>query len=136
MCYKKFVLLIIFSLFNKMFSHGTASLVIEHLHINLAALTGEERKRTSTVYIKTMDSIAEPLDYFWKALNTELEHGNISLISNVTDNHAVSTGQIVLAHLLGVEIDDPNTIAFPAYYDFLWEMEKNKKEQPLSIIKL
>ncbi len=40
-----------------------------------------------------------PLDIFRQGLEVELEHGTIFEDANVTNNHPVLTGKIVLAHL-------------------------------------
>jgi hypothetical protein len=73
-----------------------------------------------------MDSIPDGVEYFRKALQTELEHGRVNPVTNVTDDDLSLTAQIVTAHLLGVEHDeDPSKWKFfPSYYDALWYMEK------------
>ncbi len=40
-----------------------------------------------------------PLEYFRRGLEVELEHGTMFNDANVTNNHPVLTGKIVLAHL-------------------------------------
>jgi Protein of unknown function (DUF5661) len=40
-----------------------------------------------------------PLDYFRKGLEVELEHGTRFEDANITNNHPILTGKIVIAHL-------------------------------------
>ncbi|MBU1085933.1 MAG: hypothetical protein KKD05_00260 [Candidatus Omnitrophica bacterium] len=40
-----------------------------------------------------------PLDYFQKGLEVELEHGTRFEDANITNNHPILTGKIVIAHL-------------------------------------
>lgn len=90
-------------------------------------LSGQYRQDNSKIYFETMKTISDGVEYFRKALGTELEHGKINELTNVTDDDAVSTAQIVVAHLFGVEHDESpsNWKFFPGYYDALWWMEKS-----------
>lgn len=54
------------------------------------------------------------VEQFRKGMDIELEHGTITPLTNVTNDNALMTGKITLAHLL--EYSD--------YYDRLEEMEK------------
>ncbi|MBU3904735.1 MAG: hypothetical protein KJ906_01130 [Nanoarchaeota archaeon] len=54
------------------------------------------------------------VDQFRRGMNVELEHGTVDTNTNVTNDDALMTGKITLAHLN--EIRD--------YYDRLEEMEK------------
>ncbi|HEY8889703.1 MAG TPA: DUF5661 family protein [Clostridium sp.] len=58
------------------------------------------------------------IEQFRMGLNVELEHGSISLHTNVTDNDPLVTGKIALAHLN----------EFPDYYTRLEEMETVAEE--------
>jgi hypothetical protein len=93
--------------------------------INPDMLSGKYRQDHSKIYFDTMDTIVDGVEYFRKALGTELEHGQINPITNVTEDDEVSTAQIVVAHLSGVEADKPQSTwkFFPGYYDALWWME-------------
>ena len=57
------------------------------------------------------------LDEFWMGVNTELEHGIISSLTNVTDDDPIITGKIALAHLN----------EFPDYYKRLKVLEEEAK---------
>jgi hypothetical protein len=59
-------------------------------------LQEEAIKILSEVNIEGMDI---PLDDFLRGLEVELEHGTIFKDANVTNNHPLLTGKIVLAHL-------------------------------------
>ncbi len=62
-----------------------------------AKVTAREAKTIiSTVNIEKM---AIPLEAFRRGLEVELEHGTRFKDANVTNNHPVITGKIVLAHL-------------------------------------
>ena len=54
------------------------------------------------------------VDQFRRGMNVELEHGLRDPHTNVTNDDALMTGKIALAHLN----------EFPDYYDRLEEMEK------------
>ncbi len=60
------------------------------------ALTDEAKKILAAVNTEKM---AIDLDEFLNGLNVELEHGTRFKDANVTNNHPVVTGKIVLAHL-------------------------------------
>jgi hypothetical protein len=54
------------------------------------------------------------VDQFRVGLCVELEHGTVNDVSNVTNDHPLSTGKIALAHLR----------EFPDYYTRLAKMEE------------
>ncbi|MBL7206554.1 MAG: hypothetical protein ISS36_03070 [Candidatus Aenigmarchaeota archaeon] len=58
------------------------------------------------------------VDQFRRGMNVELEHGNVTPQTNVTNDDALMTGKIALAHLL----------EFPDYYDRLGKMEEEADE--------
>ena len=58
------------------------------------------------------------IDQFRRGMNVELEHGTVDPNTNVTNDDALITGKITLAHLN--EIRD--------YYDRLEKMEKEGEE--------
>ena len=49
--------------------------------------------------IVNVEGMAIPLESFRRGLEVELEHGIIFADANVTNNHPILTGKIVLAHL-------------------------------------
>ena len=49
--------------------------------------------------IVNVESMAIPLESFRRGLEVELEHGTMFADANVTNNHPILTGKIVLAHL-------------------------------------
>jgi hypothetical protein len=49
--------------------------------------------------IVNVEGMDIPLDDFRRGLEVELEHGTMFTDANVTNNHPVLTGKIVLAHL-------------------------------------
>jgi hypothetical protein len=49
--------------------------------------------------IINVEGMAIPLEEFRRGLEVELEHGTMFKDANVTNNHPVLTGKIVLAHL-------------------------------------
>jgi len=53
------------------------------------------------IILKAMDikGMDIPVDVFRDGLEVELEHGTMYLDANVTNNHPILTGKIVLAHL-------------------------------------
>lgn len=65
-----------------------------------------------------VDWAAIPLEQFRQGLAVELEHGTHDPVTNVTNDDALLTGKIALAHLK----------EFPDYYDRLAELEKNAEE--------
>lgn len=93
------------------------------------ALTGPARRASSSRSLPTMRGpLADPVAYFAKALRTELEHGSAGAAvgTDVTRDNPVATARIVAAHLFGVEAGEgpQEWKAFPAYYDFLWWIER------------
>jgi len=58
------------------------------------------------------------LNQFKRGMDVELEHGTISPETNVTDDDALMTGKIALAHLN----------EFVDYYDRLEKLEKEAEE--------
>ena len=58
------------------------------------------------------------VDQFRRGMDVELEHGKRDPSTNVTNDVALITGKIALAHLN----------EFPDYYDRLEKMEKELKE--------
>lgn len=109
------------------FSKETILQLILDMHLSPVELNGEERRTKSNFYFKTFETVKDPVQYFTKALKTEMEHGKAYPLTNVTDNDIKATAQIVAAHILGVEADEsPNEWTFfPAYYDALWWMESS-----------
>ena len=59
------------------------------------------------------------VDQFKIGMEVELEHGTIRTLTNVSNDHLLTTGKITLAHL--------NEI--PDYYTRLLKMEKEAKKQ-------
>ena len=57
------------------------------------------------------------LEQFRMGLGVELEHGLISLLTNITDDDEIMTGKLAWAHLN--EIGD--------YYTRLWQMEEEAR---------
>ncbi len=58
------------------------------------------------------------VDQFRRGMDVELEHGFEDSNTNVTDDDALTTGKIALAHLN----------EFPDYYDRLEKMEEEAEE--------
>ncbi len=58
------------------------------------------------------------LEQFRQGLAVELEHGSHDPTTNVTNNDALLTGKIALAHLK----------EYPDYYDRLAQLEKDAEE--------
>lgn len=58
------------------------------------------------------------VEQFRRGMDVELEHGSHDLQTNVTDDDALTTGKIALAHLK----------EFPDYYTRLEKMEKEADE--------
>lgn len=108
-------------------SRVAALTLMKRLGLQPSALSGPSRKRHSRHHLETMDSLADPVNYFIRALRTELEHGSINGTTNVTDDDLGATAKIVAAHLFGVEHGERPTKWkwFPGYYDHLWYMEQN-----------
>jgi hypothetical protein len=62
-----------------------------------ATVTKEEASRILSIVNTT--GMAVPLDDFQQGMEVELEHGTRYEDANVTNNHPILTGKIVLAHL-------------------------------------
>lgn len=58
------------------------------------------------------------VDQFRRGMDVELEHGLVDLQTNVTNDDAILTGKIALAHLN----------EFPDYYDRLEKMEEEAEK--------
>jgi Protein of unknown function (DUF5661) len=58
------------------------------------------------------------VEQFRKGMDVELEHGTVDLDTNVSDDDALTTGKIALAHLN----------EFPDYYTRLYEMEEEAEK--------
>ena len=104
--------------------------MMTELKVDAAELTGYNRKNDlgNTVLFDTFDTLSDPVSYFAKAMDTEMEHGKAgkAVDTNVTDDDARATAMIVVAHLKGVEHSrrPSEFITFGAYYDWLWWVEK------------
>ena len=61
------------------------------------AVTKEEARKILKIVNTTGMNI--PLEWFKHGLEVELEHGTMYKDANVTNNHPILTGMIVLAHL-------------------------------------
>lgn len=59
------------------------------------------------------------IEQFRMGLDMELEYGSYNLLTNVSNNDEIITGEIALAHLN----------EFPDYYARLQEMEKKAKQE-------
>ena len=90
-------------------------------------LEGKNRARHSTRVLPTMRTLSDPVEYFRKAMNIELEHGAVNRSTDVTHDDPHQTAKIVAAHIFGVEHGErPGTWRFfPGYYDFLMGIEKH-----------
>jgi hypothetical protein len=99
---------------------------MDHVGIKPSMLTGARRARMSRRRLRTMTELSDPYQYFAKALRTELEHGSVNQATDVTHDDPRATARIVAAHIFGVEHGERplNWRFFPAYYDYLWNMEK------------
>lgn len=115
-----------------MFKRGQVSKIVEGMGLDVAALEGSARAEGYFIDFETFVTVRDPLDYFAKAMETELEHGRAAAAvgANVTDDDPMQTAQIVLSHLCGIEFgrENPRSVKmcpkFPQYYDFLWWMER------------
>lgn len=103
-----------------------AQTLMRRVGIRPSTIAGPSRKRHSLRKLQTMDTLSDPVQYFVKALKTELEHGTANASTNITNDDLAATAKIVAAHLFGVERGERPTKWkwFPGYYDYLWEMEK------------
>lgn len=103
--------------------------LMQKIRLSPASLRGPARRAASHHAMPTMRGrLADPVAYFSKALRTELEHGRAGgQRTNVTNNTLSKTAKIALAHLRGVEYGEESSawVQFPAYYDYLWWMEKS-----------
>jgi hypothetical protein len=99
--------------------------------LNPELISGKNRARESSVFLSSMKKYADPYEYFDRAMITELEHGRINEDTNVTDDDTEATAKIVMAHLAGVEADEPKRAWKPffSYYDHLWQMEKHGRKK-------
>ena len=61
--------------------------------------TVSEEEALTILNIVTTKKLVIPLEAFQKGLEVELEHGTRFEAANVTNNHPVLTGKIVIAHL-------------------------------------
>ena len=82
----------------------------KHITLEEAELTG---KRLKIKWDKFN------VDQFKIGMEVELEHGTIRKLTNISNDHLLTTGKIALAHL--------NEI--PDYYNRLLKMEKEAKKQ-------
>jgi len=58
-----------------------------------------EEEASTILHIVNVKGMNIPLDAFRKGLEVELEHGTRFEDANVTNNHPILTGKIVIAHL-------------------------------------
>jgi hypothetical protein len=102
-------------------SNRQATDLLEYFGIDPLTLTGQARLRAHGTILPTMVSESDPLRYFELAMRTELEHGSVNPLTNVTNDDMFATAQIAAAHLLGIEFDDKlqPPKPSPAYYDVL-----------------
>ncbi len=82
----------------------------------MAKFTAEEAKQIGDSLGITWDKW--DVEQFRMGLDVELEHGTISPSTNVTNDDAIMTGKIALAHLN----------EFPDYYTRLDKLEKEADE--------
>ena len=80
--------------------------------MKLPYFTLEEAKRVGEILGVTWEHFTP--EQFLIGMNTELEHGRINPITDVTHNDPVLTGKIALAHLN----------EYPDYYDRLNTLEE------------
>ena len=113
------------------FSKETVEACVGQLQVDITTLNGRAREHHSSPRLKfsTTQLQKDALHYFAEAMNTELEHGIAGPSTNITDDDALKTAQIVVAHLNGVEFGRLTApLPFPTYYDCLWWMEKLHEE--------
>ena len=112
--------------FSGRLSRTRALTLMKKMGIRPVLLSGDSRRRHSNAPLRTMETLNDPVDYFIKALNTELEHGAVNSGTNVTGDDLEATVKIVAAHLFGVEHGERplKWKWFGGYYDYLWDMEK------------
>jgi len=113
--------------FNGKLSRTKALSLMKRMGLQPSTISGQARKNHSRRHLKTMDTISDPAEYFVRALITELEHGKVNKYTNITNDDLDATAKIVTAHLNGVEYKERpmGWKWFPAYFDYLWDMEKN-----------
>ena len=65
----------------------------------LKEFTVTKKEATTILEIVNVKNMAIPVEEFRQGLDVELEHGTRYTDANVTNNHPILTGMIVLAHL-------------------------------------
>lgn len=83
------------------------------------SFTAEEARRVGKQIGIDWSSAPFEVDEFRAGMDVELEHGAHDLSTNVTDDDAVVTGKIALAHLN----------EFPDYYVRLGKMEEEAERE-------
>ena len=81
--------------------------------------TAEEARRVGTEIGIDWGSAPFDVEQFRSGMDVELEHGRHDPSTNVTDDDAITTGKIALAHLN----------EFPDYYTRLDRMEAEAKKE-------
>ena len=65
----------------------------------LKSFTVTKKEAATILEIVNVKKMAIPVEEFRQGLDVELEHGTRYVDANVTNNHPILTGKIVLAHL-------------------------------------
>jgi len=65
----------------------------------LKEITVTKKEAATILQIVNVKNMAMPVEEFRQGLEVELEHGTRYADANVTNNHPILTGKIVLAHL-------------------------------------
>ena len=65
----------------------------------LKAFTVTRKEASTILEVVNVRKMAIPVEEFRQGLDVELEHGTRYADANVTNNHPILTGKIVLAHL-------------------------------------
>jgi len=65
----------------------------------LKTFTVTQKEAATILQIVNIKKMAIPVEEFRQGLDVELEHGTRYTDANVTNNHPILTGKIVLAHL-------------------------------------
>jgi hypothetical protein len=65
----------------------------------LKSFTVTKQEAATILKVVNVQKMAIPIDEFRQGLDVELEHGTRFADANVTNNHPILTGKIVLAHL-------------------------------------
>jgi hypothetical protein len=65
----------------------------------LKTFTVNKKEAATILQIVNVKKMAIPVEEFRQGLDVELEHGTRYTDANVTNNHPILTGKIVLAHL-------------------------------------